>query len=127
AREPPSRRNMCSSPSSYLSDRVLIVGMGRLLLGGKNSIKLGASKCRNGSHLVHLSTFHRILPNLIGTKVIQLTLFRQPIVAVEEIMPRAIKTQQVTEKTTVAVVITAVICLILIVAAMEAPIKFVLP
>jgi hypothetical protein len=42
-------------------------------------------------------------------------------------MPRAIKTQQVTEKTTVAVVITAVICLILIVAAMEAPIKFVLP
>jgi hypothetical protein len=45
----------------------------------------------------------------------------------EEIMPRAIKTQQVTEKTTVAVVITAVICLILIVAAMEAPIKFVLP
>jgi hypothetical protein len=51
----------------------------------------------------------------------------QPIVAVEEIMPRAIKTQQVTEKTTVAVVITAVICLILIVAAMEAPIKFVLP
>src|ERR1035441_10480487 len=39
---------MCSSPSSYLSDRVLIVGMGRLLLGGKNSIKLGASKCRNG-------------------------------------------------------------------------------
>jgi hypothetical protein len=101
--------------------------MGRLLLGGKNSIKLGASKCRNGSHLVHLSTFHRILPNLIGTKVIQLTLFPQPIVAVEEIMPRAIKTQQVTEKTTVAVVITAVICLILIVAAMEAPIKFVLP
>jgi hypothetical protein len=66
-------------------------------------------------------------PNLIGTKVIQLTLFPQPIVAVEEIMPRAIKIQQVTENTTVSVVITAVMCLILIVAAMEAPIKFVLP
>jgi hypothetical protein len=64
---------------------------------------------------------------LIGTQVIQLALSLQPIVAVEEIMPRAIKTQQVTEKTTVAVVITAVICLILIVAAMEAPIKFILP
>jgi len=59
--------------------------------------------------------------------VIQLALSLQPIVAVEEIMPRAIKNQQVKENTTVSVVITAVICLILIVAAMEAPIKFVLP
>ena len=64
---------------------------------------------------------------MIGTKVIQLTLFPQPIVAVEEIMPRAIKIQQVAENTTVSVVITAVICLILIVAAMEAPTKFILP
>ena len=78
-------------------------------------------------HWQVLAGFDPQWPNLIGTKVIQLTLFPQPIVVVEEIMPRAIKIQQVTENTTVSVVITAVICLILIVAAMEAPIKFVLP
>jgi len=46
---------------------------------------------------------------------------------VEEIMPRAIKIQQVAENAIVSVVITAAICLILIVAAIEAPTKFILP
>ena len=46
--------------------------------------------------------------------------------AVEEIMPRAIKVQQITEKT-VVIVLTTAICLILISAAMDVPIKLVLP
>ena len=66
-------------------------------------------------------------PNLIGTQLIQLAFSPQPIVAVEEIMPRAIKIQQVAENAIVSVVITAAICLILIVAAIEAPTKFILP
>jgi hypothetical protein len=53
--------------------------------------------------------------------LIQLAFSPQPIVAVEEIMPRAIKIQQVAENAIVSVVITATICLILIVAAIEAP------
>jgi hypothetical protein len=41
-------------------------------------------------------------------------------------MPRAIKVQQITEKT-VVIVLTAGICLMLVSAGMEVPIKLVLP
>jgi hypothetical protein len=44
----------------------------------------------------------------------------------EEVMPRAIKSQETTEYV-VSLVLTAAICLILIVAAMELPTKFILP
>jgi hypothetical protein len=46
--------------------------------------------------------------------------------AVEEIMPRAIKVQQITEKT-VVIVLTTGICLMLVSAGMEVTIKLVLP
>ena len=111
--------------------------MGRHNDSGRNHPRGKATVCRPCNenkdaraecwHWQVLAGFDPQWPNLIGTQVIQLALSPQPVVAVEEIMPRAIKTQQVTENTTVSVVITAVICLILIVAAMEAPIKFVLP
>ena len=53
-------------------------------------------------------------------------LFLQPIVAMEEVMPRAIKREETTEHY-VALVLTAAICLILIVVAMELPTGFILP
>ena len=59
--------------------------------------------------------------------------FSHPIVALEEIMPRAIniqqqitERQQVTERI-VAIVLAAAICLILVSAVMDLPIKLVLP
>jgi hypothetical protein len=59
--------------------------------------------------------------------------FAHPIVALEEIMPRAIniqqqitERQQVTERI-VAIVLAAAICLILVSAVMDVPIKLVLP
>ena len=53
-------------------------------------------------------------------------LFPQPIVAMEEVMPRAIKREETTEHY-VALVLTAAICLILIVVAMVLPTVFILP
>jgi hypothetical protein len=44
----------------------------------------------------------------------------------EEIMPRTIRIEQITE-ITVVIVLTTAICLILISAAMDVPIKLVLP
>jgi hypothetical protein len=59
--------------------------------------------------------------------------FSHPIVALEDIMPRAIniqqqitERQQVTERI-VAIVLAAAICLILVTAVMDVPIKLVLP
>jgi hypothetical protein len=59
--------------------------------------------------------------------------FSQPIVALEENMPRAINVQQkiverqqITERI-VAIVLAAAICLILVSAVMEVPIKLVVP
>jgi hypothetical protein len=59
--------------------------------------------------------------------------FSHPIVALEEIMPRAIniqqkitERQQITERI-VAIVLAAAICLILVSAVMDVPIKLLLP
>jgi hypothetical protein len=59
--------------------------------------------------------------------------FSHPIVALEEIMPRAIniqqqltERQQITERI-VAIVLAAAICLILVSVVMDMPIKLVLP
>jgi hypothetical protein len=53
-------------------------------------------------------------------------LFLPPIVAMEEVMPRAIKSPETAEYV-VAVVLTMAICLTLIVAAYELPTKFIFP
>jgi hypothetical protein len=52
--------------------------------------------------------------------------FSQPIVALEEIMPRAINIQQQITETIVVVVLAAAICLILA-SAVIVPIKLALP
>jgi hypothetical protein len=66
----------------------------------------------------------RFLTFPVGTLLIQPALFSPSIVAREEIMPRAIKRQQTAENI-IVIVLTAVICLILIIAAVELPLKLV--
>jgi len=53
-------------------------------------------------------------------------LLSQPIVALEKIMPRTIQIQQFAERTVVTVLAIA-ICLIVIFAVMDMPLKLVLP
>jgi hypothetical protein len=53
-------------------------------------------------------------------------LYSPPIVAMEEAMPRAIKREETTEYV-VALVLTAAICLTLVVAVLALPTGFILP
>ena len=62
----------------------------------------------------------------MGTMLMRPALFSQPIVAREKIMPRTIQIQQLTERT-VAIVLAIALCLIVISAAIDMPIKLVLP
>ena len=52
-----------------------------------------------------------------------LALFLQPIVALEELMPRAIKSPNITEYV-VALVLTVAICVTLVVAGLELTTRF---
>jgi hypothetical protein len=52
--------------------------------------------------------------------------FSRPIVALEENMPRTINIPQITERI-VVVILAAAICLILVSAVMDMPIKLALP